>query len=114
MIDLSRYDEAEVETWPNCATLPPGAFVRVEFPGEREPTAGSYRQLLEGLRSVAPFLLSGLVLGLFPVSVGLWFSFLVDYWELGGLMYAAGVVGAALLTGMVVGVVGCLCLRRIR
>lgn len=112
MTDLSRYDDATGETWPNMAPLPPEAFMRQVIPAAQE--SPKHLAALDALKSVAPFLLSGLVLGLLPLSVGFWLAFLVDYWELGGLMYAWGVVGGALLTGVVAGVVGCLCLRRIR
>jgi hypothetical protein len=118
MIDLSRYDEAEADTWPNCAPMPEEARRPVRWTYDSFGAYPIYRSrlkpLLEGLKSVAPCLLSGLGLGLLPFVVGFWIVFVVDYWYLGALMYALGVAGGALLTGVVIGVVGCLCLRRIR
>lgn len=110
MIDLSRYDDAEQETWPNIAPLPAEAFRRQII--EVKPWwPQGWRS---ALRTAAPYLALGLLLGLLPVSLANAADFLVCYWFLGGTMYALGILGAMGVIGGVLGVVGTLCWRRVR
>jgi hypothetical protein len=107
MIDLSRYDDAEQETWPNMAALPREAFKAVYV----EPRLD---RVVSYLKTSAPFLALGLLAGLLPLGIALSVDFLVDYWELGGTMYALSILGAAGVIGIAVGVLGTLCWRRLR